>query len=310
MTRYRVMRNQTAVTRLTLSLVAAFCTITTVLAESPAQIHSEPITIFLIDDQTGEELATKHGIQPLTTSDLDVLINAVLQRKTPIRLFCGEVIEDASAALPVDMKFRPYAGAAPPTPPVAGLPLPQLVEETRTYREKRAVWQKAIFDYRQQLVHEVERFVRDVTELQMSIAKRFDDELRRRNGHDFNRSDIVGSVTTANRMLGVQGKRLLLLNTDAEDEPAKRRPRTTPLSTAELDPAIELIWVNKSKVPDASPLFRGVPNRVHHADNLAEAMEFVIQFIGEDDSKEANHQASVTGTGTHAQSDATQTVQR
>lgn len=259
-----------------------------------AQAQPEPITIFLIDDQTGEELATKHGIQALTTSDLDVLINAVLQGKTPIRLFCGEVVEDASNALPVNMKFRPYAGSPAPTPPVAGLPLPQLVEETKIYRQKRAVWQKAILEYRNQLIREVEGFVRAVTELEVTIAKRFDDELRRNNGHDFNRSDVVGAVITANRMLGPQGKRILILNTDAEDEPAKRRPRTSILTPAELDPGIELIWVNKSRIPDASPLFKGSPNRAHHAETLGEAMALVSELIGQDTSNQAKQQPSVT----------------
>lgn len=270
--------------------ISILCAATACLAQTPPLAHEDSVTVFLIDDQTGEELATKHGIQPLTTTDLDVLINAVLQGKTPIRLFCGEVVEDAAAALPVDMKFRPFAGGSPPTPPAASLPLRQLVEEMKTYRENRVVWQKGIFDYRNQLTGEVEKFVRDITELQAAIAKRFDEELRRRNGRDFNRSDVAGTVLTANRMLGTSGKRLLVLNTDAEDEPAKRRPRTTPLTTAELDPGIELIWVNKSKLPDASPLFKGVPNRAYHADTLAEAMTLVIELIGDDASKPARSQ--------------------
>jgi len=265
--------------------VAAAC-----MAESPAPVQSEPITIFLIDDQTGEELAAKHGIYPLTTSDLDVLINAVLQRNASIRLFCGEVVEDASATVPVDMKFRPFAGGSPPIPPAPSLPLRQLVEEMKAYREKRALWQNGILEYRKELVTDVERFVRQVTELQMTTAKRFDDELKRRNGHDFNRSDVVGSVVTANRMLGAHGKRLLVLNTDAEDEPAKRRPRTTPLTATELDPGTELIWVNKSRIPDSSPLFKGLPNHARHADTLREAMELVIDLITQDGSKQIEAQ--------------------
>ncbi len=60
-------------------------------------------------------------------------------------------------------------------------------------------------------------------------------------GRDFNRSDIVGSITTANRLLVGAERRFIVLNTDAEDLPAKRKPRRTPLTAEELDPKIELI---------------------------------------------------------------------
>lgn len=300
------MRQSRSIKSRTLPVFAFLCAATACLAEPPAPIQNEPITIFLIDDQTGEELAAKHGIYPLTTSDLDVLINAVLQRNASIRLFCGEVIEDASTTVPMDMKFRPFAGGSPPTPPAPSLPLRQLVEEMKAYREKRALWQSGILEYRRELVIDVEGFVRQVTELQMSIAKRFDDELKRRNGHDFNRSDVVGSIVTANRMLGAHGKRLLVLNTDAEDEPTKRRPRTTPLTATELDPGTELIWVNKSRIPDSSPLFKGLPNHAHHADTLREAMDLVIDLITQDGSKQIETQPPVTAGGPNPPSNVSQ----
>lgn len=137
-----------------------------------------------------------------------------------------------------------------------------------------------MLDYRGRLVAEVEGFQRGVSITQAEVSRRFDEILVARNGRDFNRSDICGSVAVATRLLGNAGLRILVLNTDANDLPAKRAPRTMPLMPEELDPSIHLIFVNKSRLPEASPLFAGLPNPVHHADSMAEAMEIVLSMLG------------------------------
>ncbi len=237
-------------------------------------------TVFLIDDQTGEELARVHGIQPLCVADLEVLINGVLRRGAPVRLLHQAVDEDATDNAVAQMDFRPYAGGRPPQPPSPNQPLRQLTEAMKVYQEQRAAWQRGMLDYEGRLVAEVEGFQRGVSITQAEVSRRFDEILVARNGSDFNRSDICGSVAGATRFLGDAGLRILVLNTDANDLPAKRTPRTTPLTPEELDPSIHLIFVNKSRLPEASPLFAGLPNPVHHADSMAEAMEIVLSMFG------------------------------
>jgi len=240
---------------------------------------SEPATVFLVDDQTGEELAQKHGIRPIAIEDLDVLINGVVNGNTPVRLFHQAVDEDAADNATAQMEFRPYAGEKPVKKVAVNLPISELSEANKAYAAKRAVWQKGVRDYQLRLASEVEGFIRQVTETQGSVSERFDKMLLARKGRDFNRSDIYGSVANASRLLGTQGRRFLVLNTDAIDLPAKRKPRTTPLTAKELDPAVELIFVNTSRLPEQAPMFAGLPNPRHHANSMKEAMELVVELV-------------------------------
>jgi hypothetical protein len=252
------------------------------IASSSAQTlppQSDAATIFLIDDQTGLELAEKHGIQPLAVADLDALINAVLNGKTPVRLFHQAVDEDATDNATSQMEFRPYTAVPAPTPLPRHVPLVQLARAEKKYRADRAEWQSKLRQYAMRLSGEVESFIRQVTATQGSVAKRFDDMLAARNGRDFNRSDILGCVLNASRMLGPQGRRFLVCNSDLIDCPGKRKPRTTALTAQELDPAVELIFVNTSRLPETAPMFAGLPNRRHHANSMAEAMELIISQL-------------------------------
>lgn len=245
------------------------------------------IAVFLIDDQTGEELAIKHGIQPLAISDLEGLINGVINGTTPVRLFHQAVDEDATDNSTAQLEFRPFAGEKPPTKPSPNMPLRQLAEAKKSYDAKRAAWQKGILDYRKRLAGDAEGFIRQVAETQGTVAERFDKMLAARNGRDFNRSDVFGCVSNASRIFGTQERRFLVLNTDAADLPgSKRKPRTTPLNPKELDPSVELIFVNTSRLPEQAPMFAGLPNPRHHANSMKEAMELIVNLIAPEASKE------------------------
>ncbi len=246
-------------------------------AESPEAKRPETITVFIIDDQTGEELATKHGIQPLAVGDLEVLINAVLRGTTPVKVLHQAVDEDSTDNAVAKLDFRPYAGGLPPKAPSPGLPLSHLAKAMGAYRKDRAAWQQGIIGYRKELVSEIERFIKAVSTTQLEVSERFDRMLAARNGRDFNRSDILGCVITGNRMLGANGKRVIVLNTDADDLPAHRAPRTTPIKPDELAPDVELIFVNTSGLPEQAPLFRGIPNPVRRAASVKEAMEMICE---------------------------------
>ena len=251
-----------------------------VAGETPrTNAANEVAAVFLVDDQTGEELAVKHGIQPIAVADLDVLINGVLNGSTPVRLFHQAVDEDATDNTTAQMEFRPFAGTKPPTPPSPNMPLRQLAEAMKDYRAKRTTWQAGIREYQKQLVGEVEGFIRQVSATQGSVAKRFDEKLKARNGRDFNRSDVYGVVLNASRIFGNTGRRFLVLNTDADDLPGKGKPHRVPLTAKELDPNVEVIFVNTSRLPEQAPMFAGLPNPRHHANSMKEAMELVATLI-------------------------------
>ncbi len=252
----------------------------------PANSTSNEATVFLVDDQTGEELTVKHGIQSLAIPDLEALINGVINGTTPVRLFHQAVDEDATDNTTAQLEFRPFTGEKPPVKPSPNMPLRQLAEAKKSYDAKRAVWQKGIIDYRNRLASGAEGFIRQVAETQGTVAERFDKMLAARNGRDFNRSDIFGCVSNASRIFGAQGRKFLVLNTDADDLPGKRKPRTTPLNPKELDPSVELIFVNTSRLPEQAPMFAGLPNPRHHANSMKEAMELIVNLIAPKADKE------------------------
>ncbi|HKP05014.1 MAG TPA: hypothetical protein VJU77_16805 [Chthoniobacterales bacterium] len=283
--------NKLHLTGFTLSLALATALVTPCRA---AELNKEALgvakpafSVFLIDDETGEELTTKHGIRPLAASDLEALINVVLRGSTPVRLLHQAVDEDSADNALARMDFHPYGGGQPPKAPSPGLPLRQLSEEMKTYRAVRGEWQRGIRAYRTNVVAGVERFIKGIAATQAEVSERFDRMLAERNGRDFNRSDILTCITTANRLLGSEGRRFLVLNTDAEDLPAHRQPRRTALTVQELDSQIELIFVNTSHLPDQSLLFHGLANPVHHADSMQAAMDIIVgslntEMAGED----------------------------
>ena len=252
----------------------------------------EPVRVFLVDDQTGEELRTKHGIEALQVEDLVVLINPVLMGHTPIHLYHQPIDEDASDNPVSQMVFKPFTAEPPPARPSPSMPLGEFVRAAAEYKTARAKWQTSILAYQREAVSGAQAFVKSVTATQLEVAQRFDQILKKRNGRDFNRSDICGTLEIANRLLGKTGRRVLILNTDAEDLPAHRRPRRTPLNESELDAGIDLIFVNTSRVPDQSILFAGLKNRTRHADSVKEAMGMVVKMLTEEGRNPPNEPAA------------------
>ncbi|MCB1091372.1 MAG: hypothetical protein KDL87_07570 [Verrucomicrobiae bacterium] len=264
-------------TALTLAVVLSGLAPVVTRAEEAQQNHG--LLTAIIDDQTGVELAEKHGIKALSIRDLAGVIKAVLNGDQPATLIHIAVDDDASDNPIGRLVFQPYLGPKPPRAPSPTLPMRQLATATEQYKRDRVVWQKDINAYRQGIVDNANGFIHQVAATQLQISQRFDDMLAERNGRDFNRSDILGCITVANRLLGKDGRRFLILNTDAKDLPGKRKPRTTSLTPEELDPGIELIFVNTSSLPQQEPLFRGIPNKVHDAPSMKAALSKVAEML-------------------------------
>jgi hypothetical protein len=249
----------------------------------PTSSAAIPTKVFLVDDPTGEELARDHGIQPIAVADVSILIEGVVAHQREVQVIHELIDEDASDNEVRTLHLKPYGGGTPPQKPSPTLPLRQLVEETERYRALREVWLRGIREYRAGLEADIEAYVRQLTDAQSALAERFDEMLLARNGRDFNRSDVSGTMLSAGRLLGQEGLRICILNTDAEDLPGAgtgKQPRRKPFTPDELDPGIVLVWVNTSASPQQAPAFAGLPNPSHHVPNMAEAMTLVCQLIG------------------------------
>ena len=254
--------------------------------EAPVQPAHQGLVSVIIDDQTGEELARDHGIQAVEVADLDGLLNAVTQGQKPVRLLHIAVDEDSADNAVATLTFRPYAGGKPPQAPGANLPLRQLSEEMKRYRVRRGEWQRGLIGYRGQVQGEVEGFVRQVAATQLAVSERFDSILQARQGRDFNRSCIVGSIEMANKLLKNAAHPVMVLNTDGEDLPGEqRKPQRQPLTPKQLDPKVMLIFVNTSRRPEQGVIFRGLRNETRHADSVQEAMGILIEILKQDDGE-------------------------
>lgn len=271
-------------THIAIALVASALTLDALAEDHAQQPSSAPdgLVAVFVDDQTGEELARDHGIQPLGVADLDGILNAVIQGHKPMRLLHLAVDEHATDNPVSRMEFRPYVSGKLPQAPPPTLPLRQLAEEMKRYRKERVEWQQGVLTYRRQVVTEVEGFVRQVTVNQLAVTQRFDQKLRARNGSDFSRSDIVGCLEIANGLLAGAARPVIVLNSDCVDRPANRPPRRQPLVTTQLDPKVTLIFVNTSRKPEKEILFQGLKNTVRHADSMAAAMELLVGMLGDE----------------------------
>lgn len=239
------------------------------------------LSAVIIDDRT-DDVVNTDGIQPLAMPDLVELIKAVLDKVRPVTLMHIEV-DDFAENSPVDrMTFVPFAVAKPPTVPSPDLPLRTLTIEADKYRKERAEWQKNIRLYQQNGVNDADVFVRQVAATQLKVSERFDAMLAARNGRDFNRSDIVGCFTMAAKLLGNDGKRVIIINSDCIDLPVKRAPRRTALTPQELPQDIELIFCNKSHRPEEVNLFRGIPNKKFSAPSMKTAFTLLVDMLGKD----------------------------
>jgi hypothetical protein len=265
----------------TATLIASALSMGSLIAQAPEPAPPAPLVAAMIDDQTGIELAEKHGIKALAIEDLSDLIMAVLKGDRSATLIHIAVDEDASDNPVGKLNFDLYKGPKPPRAPSPTLPMRVLAVEKQKYNAARAEWQRGMNSYKERVVENAKGFVHQVAASQMQVAERFDDMLAARNGRDFNRSDIVGCITSANRLLSKGERRVLILNTDAKDLPGKRNPRVTPLTAEELDPAVELIFVNTSHLPQQEPLFRGLPNKVHEVPSMKSALAIVAEMLAE-----------------------------
>lgn len=250
-------------------------------AKAAANTVPVELSAVIIDDHTGDVVNTD-GIQPLVMPDLVELINAVLDKAKPVTLMHIEV-DDFAENSPVNrMTFVPFSVAKPPTAPSPDLPLRTLTIEAEKYRKDRAEWQKGIRLYQQCGINDAGVFVRQVTATQLKVSERFDAMLAARNGRDFNRSDIVGCFTMAAKLLGNDGRRVIIINSDCIDLPVKRAPRRTALTPQELPQDIELIFCNKSHRPEQVNLFRGIPNKKFSAPSMKTAFSLLVDMLGKD----------------------------
>ena len=99
----------TAMKSTTSSVLLAILTTSLAAAENQPPAPSA-VKVAIIDDQSGVELETKHGIRALAVADMDGLLNAVIRGFTPVRITLQVVDEDSTDNKTASLDFRPYVG--------------------------------------------------------------------------------------------------------------------------------------------------------------------------------------------------------
>lgn len=283
-----MIKNLLRITILTTAVLTSACV--------EAIAEKDTLHIALIDDQTGEEVRD-YGIEPVSLEDLDFMAGRLMRLDSSSRLLYLCVDGDASDNPVPVMEIDFFSGGEPPVAPSPSLPIAELTKQMQAYRKARAQWQGQIQAYRSRLVEEFETFSGQVLTLQLQTAEAFDRQLASRRGRDFNRSDVVGSIEKASRLLGTNGRRFLILNSDAQDLPGEtvqrvyrnweqgrwvvrvRKIESEPLTVEQLDPQVTLILVNTSYLPERSPIFKGIHNRIYHADTIPDAIEMIASIV-------------------------------
>jgi hypothetical protein len=232
--------------------------------------------IVLIDDQSGPELADE-GVLPLSVEAMESLVTESLESRDSVFLAHVPVDDDGSDNPVAEFAVEPYPAGAAPTGPSTSLPREELRKAMAEYQPKRQEWMRGFREYRKTTDGRSEAFLAQVMRHQLEINQRMDRILQERRGKDFRRSDLVGAIVRAAKLLGPGGERFLVLNSDCIDEPGKREPRRTPLTPAELDSGIVLLFVNSTGNPQKSVLFRGLKNPVIAAPDLPTAFRLVFK---------------------------------
>lgn len=251
-------------------------------------------SILILDDLSGIELKDKHGITETSAEDLKVLRDAVLSSRQCVHLFHDIVDEDGTDNQPLSLAFRPFA-EAPPIVPVLRGTMAAMQKEKLDFDTKRAAFLRRLSSYASTMQADIESFMLGIANQQMATAARFDKFRSDNNGKDYNHSDISNAILAdAKALTSATGLRVLVLNTDMEDLPYKGASRSKPFTVEELPADTVIVFVNTSRKPDASPLFRGTPNTKHHADSMRAALELISTWLVQPDL--AKQSATVTQT--------------
>lgn len=268
-----------ATCQLILIIAALLCGVPGSRAQSISVDATPQASVFILDDLSGDELQKKHGIAATTKDDLFTLLEGVWQDGCRVQVRHLVIDEDSTKQAPGLLKLEPFTAKRPASPVTIGS-LRDIEESRAQYFKLRTAYQQAAAAQLATMKDGVSNFMATVAETQLQTAQRFDAKLEARKGKDYNRSDVSGAVITAGRILGKDGVRVLLLNTDCVDEPGNgKRPRRTPFTAQELDAGVIVIFVNQSRLPDESPLFKGTKNPSKHADTMQEAMKMVVDLL-------------------------------
>jgi hypothetical protein len=244
--------------------------------------QSPVAAIGVMEDLSGPELKERHGIQQLSLDELTLLLDASLNSRKTVALWHSIVDEDASDSEATPITLNPFS-SEPPEPIMLRGTLAAMKRKKAEWDAKQATYLRDFLEYRKVLLGSLETFSADVLQKQVDTTAVFNEWLKKHPGGDYNRSDVAGTFLAMAKTLAASPAtiRVMIINSDCEDLPKHREPRAEPFTAQELPGSIHLIFVNSSRLPEKEPLFRGVTNPVHHADNLTAAIELVGSWVKE-----------------------------
>ena len=237
------------------------------------------IGIVILDDQLDPGLA-REGIKPLQAPDLDPLINAAINSRRAILLRHLPIMRDAKDAPVAALEFTPFAGGPKPEAPTGNLAYRDKLKAAENYRNAFRIWEKK-FEVFAETVRGDGRASSDlVIANQLLVTETHDRLLIVDNGRERKGLDLVGAITHANDLLAECEIRILVINSPCADRSVVEGKRTEVLKPAELDPSVQLVFVNTSRRPQQIVLFKGLPNSVIAQGSLVRALTTLSEKLG------------------------------
>lgn len=261
---------------------------------SPATLESLSATnaappfaaIHILDDPSGTEVKDVHGIDQTTVHDVELLSAAfniceAARLRDPqgnaakgIALSYDQVVEDSSKSEPLVLRLMPCPYQVPVKPVLKGSP--------KAMQAAKTAYERGVQDFDRKLkayatAHSAEKdtFAAEMLRRQVELTEKY-------RAGSWKRSDVAGGILAAVKsMPEASGFRCIICNSDVEDLPVKGEPRKKPFTTAELPVDVVVIFVNQSRRPDTSSLFKGCPNSRHHCNTMADSMKLIATWMAD-----------------------------
>jgi hypothetical protein len=252
----------------------------TTLCAQEATALAPHAAIGVMEDLSGPELKQRHGINQLSLDELTLLLDAALDSRRTVELWHDIVDEDAADSVASLIKLEPFS-SAPPVPIMLRGTLAAMKRQKADWDALQAAYLQDFVGYRNSLIKSLETFSAGVLQKQVDTTATFNKWLEMHPGKDYNRSDVAGTFLGMVKTLAASpaAVKVIIINSDCNDLPRYRSPRDHAFTEQELSAGIQLIFVNTSRLPEKEPLFHGITNAVHHADNLRAAIELVGAWV-------------------------------
>ena len=192
------------------------------------------------------------------------------------------VDENGADNSPLHFFVAPFESTVPTVPAFKGMSVKEKKLALKKFETDKAEFIKLNHEWRAKFIEGAKVWFDECVVQRMTVEGRFLEQLKANKNKDFRRSDILGAVQKANQQLSESKKRFLVLNSDLDHKPGKTAPeqKLRALGESDLSRDVVIVIVNQSQEPDKSPILKGLPNKVLHAETLQQAAELIAKELG------------------------------